>query len=238
MADAAVLLGKLDAHQARARRAGRELTRKCCASSHSITCGRSSRFGELAHRLPQKLLIVGEAHVHRSRARPSGADRIIRYATRPIAAFRRCTALDGFERVGRRHGFHRHRNLAIQPHYPWLHARRRPAHRRIRVRVRRYCRGSARRARRHCAQAWATSSSRRRSRSSGSSRTSRPAPASTGKALGTLSETNFGINNGGGVKISLIGPVRARVDYRVFSLRGSPIEDTVQRLYVGVNLKF
>jgi hypothetical protein len=53
-----------------------------------------------------------------------------------------------------------------------------------------------------------------------------------------VSETNFGINNGGGVKISLIGPVRARVDYRVFSLRGSPIEDTVQRLYVGLNLKF
>jgi len=24
----------------------------------------------------------------------------------------------------------------------------------------------------------------------------------------------------------------------VFSLRGSPIEDTVQRLYVGLNLKF
>jgi hypothetical protein len=58
------------------------------------------------------------------------------------------------------------------------------------------------------------------------------------ETLGDLSETNFGINNGGGVKISLIGPLRARVDYRVFSLRGSPIEGTVQRLYVGVNLKF
>ena len=45
-------------------------------------------------------------------------------------------------------------------------------------------------------------------------------------------------DTGGGVKISLIGPVRARVDYRVFSLLGSPIEDTVQRLYVGLNLKF
>jgi len=58
------------------------------------------------------------------------------------------------------------------------------------------------------------------------------------ESLGSLSETNFGINNGGGVKISLIGPVRARVDYRVFSLRGSPIEETVQRFYVGLNLKF
>ena len=58
------------------------------------------------------------------------------------------------------------------------------------------------------------------------------------ESLGSIDETNFGINNGGGVKISLVGSVRARVDYRVFSLRGSPIEDTVQRLYVGLNLKF
>jgi hypothetical protein len=59
------------------------------------------------------------------------------------------------------------------------------------------------------------------------------------ESLGSLgSETNFGLNNGGGVKISLLGPLRARVDYRVFSLRGSPLEDTVQRLYVGANLKF
>jgi hypothetical protein len=59
------------------------------------------------------------------------------------------------------------------------------------------------------------------------------------ESLGNISsETNFGINNGGGVKISLIGPVRARIDYRVFTLRGSPVDDVVQRLYVGVNLKF
>jgi hypothetical protein len=32
--------------------------------------------------------------------------------------------------------------------------------------------------------------------------------------------------------------VRARVDYRVFTLRGSPREDVVQRLYVGLNLNF
>jgi hypothetical protein len=58
------------------------------------------------------------------------------------------------------------------------------------------------------------------------------------ESLGGSSETNFGLNNGGGVKISLVGPLRARVDYRVFSLRGSPIENTVQRWYVGVNFKF
>jgi hypothetical protein len=58
------------------------------------------------------------------------------------------------------------------------------------------------------------------------------------ESLAGNSETNFGINNGGGVKISLIGPLRARVDYRLFTLRGSPLEDTVHRFYVGVNLRF
>jgi len=52
------------------------------------------------------------------------------------------------------------------------------------------------------------------------------------------SETNFGVNTGGGVKISLIGPLRARVDYRVFTLKGSPAYDVVHRVYVGANLKF
>lgn len=50
--------------------------------------------------------------------------------------------------------------------------------------------------------------------------------------------TNFGTNLGGGAKITLAGPIRLRVDYRVFSLRGSPRHSTVQRFYVGVNLKF
>jgi hypothetical protein len=56
--------------------------------------------------------------------------------------------------------------------------------------------------------------------------------------LGTATETHIGLNNGGGVKISLVGPLRARVDYRVFTLRGSPVEKTVQRLYVGLNVRF
>jgi hypothetical protein len=58
------------------------------------------------------------------------------------------------------------------------------------------------------------------------------------ESLGPVSETNFGINNGGGVKISLVGPIRARIDYRVFTLKDSPVDTTVQRLYVGLNLKF
>lgn len=58
------------------------------------------------------------------------------------------------------------------------------------------------------------------------------------ETLGTLQETQFGMNTGGGVKINLLGPLRARVDYRVFNLRGSPQQSVVHRVYAGVNLKF
>ena len=56
--------------------------------------------------------------------------------------------------------------------------------------------------------------------------------------LGEQQETNVGVNFGGGVKFGLLGPLRARLDYRVFNLRGEPIHPTVQRFYAGVNLKF
>lgn len=58
------------------------------------------------------------------------------------------------------------------------------------------------------------------------------------ETLGTEQETQFGVNAGGGVKISLLGPLRARLDYRVFNLRGEPLHPTVHRLYAGLNLKF
>ena len=51
-------------------------------------------------------------------------------------------------------------------------------------------------------------------------------------------ETSFGTNIGGGAKISVAGPLRLRVDYRVFNLRGTPRHATVQRFYAGINLKF
>ena len=35
-------------------------------------------------------------------------------------------------------------------------------------------------------------------------------------------ETNVGINVGGGIKMSLAGPLRLRLDYRVFTLQGTP----------------
>ena len=39
---------------------------------------------------------------------------------------------------------------------------------------------------------------------------------------GDISETNVGINVGGGVKVNLAGPLRLRFDYRIFTLQGSP----------------
>jgi hypothetical protein len=58
------------------------------------------------------------------------------------------------------------------------------------------------------------------------------------ETLGILSETNGGINVGGGVKMSLAGPLRLRLDYRVFTLRGTPLYSRPQRFYAGLNLKF
>ncbi len=53
------------------------------------------------------------------------------------------------------------------------------------------------------------------------------------------SETNFGINLGGGLKKTLVGPLRVRVDYRMFHLSGSPFAtNVVHRFYVGANLRF
>ena len=56
--------------------------------------------------------------------------------------------------------------------------------------------------------------------------------------LATDQETAFVLNNGGGAKINLAGPIRARVDYRIFSLKGNPRHKTVQRIYAGLNLAF
>ncbi|MGH9145971.1 MAG: outer membrane beta-barrel protein [Vicinamibacterales bacterium] len=43
---------------------------------------------------------------------------------------------------------------------------------------------------------------------------------------------------GGGAKISLAGPLRIRLDYRLFNLRGQPRHDQVHRVYAGLNLMF
>jgi hypothetical protein len=56
--------------------------------------------------------------------------------------------------------------------------------------------------------------------------------------LGSDYTTHVGINTGGGAKISLAGPIRARLDYRVFRLQGTPRHPTVHRIYAGLNLAF
>ena len=58
-----------------------------------------------------------------------------------------------------------------------------------------------------------------------------------------LTSTNYkkrgvGTNTGGGVKIPVVGPIGLRVDYRLFSLRGGALHETVQRFYMGANLSF
>jgi hypothetical protein len=56
--------------------------------------------------------------------------------------------------------------------------------------------------------------------------------------LNTISNTGFAGNTGGGVKISLIGPIRLRVDYRVFTLKNGALTTPAHRIYAGLNLKF
>jgi opacity protein-like surface antigen len=59
-----------------------------------------------------------------------------------------------------------------------------------------------------------------------------------GEGTAAVQETHVGMNIGGGVKINLAGPLRVRVDYRVFTLRGSPLHGNPKRFYAGLNLKF
>lgn len=58
------------------------------------------------------------------------------------------------------------------------------------------------------------------------------------ETLNNVSETHVGLNVGGGIKMSLAGPLRLRLDYRVFKLQGEPLHPQVQRFYAGINLKF
>ena len=56
--------------------------------------------------------------------------------------------------------------------------------------------------------------------------------------LGAYSDSGFGLNTGGGVKISLVGPLRLRVDYRVFKLGSGALYSPAHRVYAGLNLSF
>ena len=58
------------------------------------------------------------------------------------------------------------------------------------------------------------------------------------ETLGAHSDTSLGTNLGGGVKMSLIGPVRLRVDYRLFNLGRGALSSPAHRVYAGLNIKF
>ena len=53
-----------------------------------------------------------------------------------------------------------------------------------------------------------------------------------------IQETGFGTNVGGGAKIELAGPLRLRLDYRVFKFTGDAVYKKPQRFSVGLNLAF
>jgi hypothetical protein len=56
--------------------------------------------------------------------------------------------------------------------------------------------------------------------------------------LGDASETALAANIGGGVKIGVAGPLKLRLDYRLFRLRGEPLHDVYHRVYAGATLGF
>jgi hypothetical protein len=58
------------------------------------------------------------------------------------------------------------------------------------------------------------------------------------ETLGARNDKGFTVNTGGGVKISLVGPLRVRVDYRVFKLESGALISPAHRVYVGLNLAF
>lgn len=58
------------------------------------------------------------------------------------------------------------------------------------------------------------------------------------ETLGARTDTSFGFNTGGGAKINLVGPLRLRVDYRVFKLGSGALYSPAHRIYAGLNLKF
>lgn len=53
-----------------------------------------------------------------------------------------------------------------------------------------------------------------------------------------IEHEGVGTNVGGGVKVDLAGPLRLRVDYRIFSFGNNAVYGHPQRFSVGINLAF
>jgi hypothetical protein len=58
------------------------------------------------------------------------------------------------------------------------------------------------------------------------------------ETLGQRNDLSVGLNTGGGVKVSLVGPLQLRLDYRVFKLGSGALYSPAHRVYAGLNLKF
>ena len=56
--------------------------------------------------------------------------------------------------------------------------------------------------------------------------------------IGGSQDIGFGSNIGAGLKVSLVGPLRVRFDYRVFRLGRDSAARSPQRVYVGLNIAF
>lgn len=56
--------------------------------------------------------------------------------------------------------------------------------------------------------------------------------------LGGETETALAASLGGGLKIRVAGPLKLRLDYRLFRLRGEPRHDVYHRIYAGATLGF
>ncbi len=58
------------------------------------------------------------------------------------------------------------------------------------------------------------------------------------ESLDDRRETSVGVNLGGGIKMRLAGPLKLRLDYRLFRLQGAPVHDVYHRVYAGATLGF
>jgi opacity protein-like surface antigen len=56
--------------------------------------------------------------------------------------------------------------------------------------------------------------------------------------LGARDDKGLGLNTGAGLKIGLVGPLRLRLDYRVFRLGDGALTSPAHRIYAGLNLGF
>jgi len=56
--------------------------------------------------------------------------------------------------------------------------------------------------------------------------------------LGDDTETALAASLGGGLKVRVAGPLKLRLDYRLFRLRGEPRHEVYHRVYAGATLGF